>query len=709
MKLKFLSLFAGLSIAAISANAQTHHHCGTVQMQEEALRNNPALQAQIDELEQFTREIAKSGTPTLDTGTFIIPVVVHIVHNFGPENVPNSYVLDAIRIVNEDFQRRSSSLNTVSAPFAPIIGNAKFEFRLAAKDPNGNCTDGITRTVTPLTGSAGNNVKDLISWPSNRYLNVWVANTVISGSGTVGGFAYRPGNAPNPAYDGVIVTFRQFGSMGTSNGLLSEKTLSHEIGHFLNLAHTWGNSNTPGEPGNCNMDDGVADTPNTIGIANQSCNLNFTSCGGILSNVENIMDYASCPKMFTAGQATRMRAAALSAVGSRSNLWSQANLVATGVNDTSATYRNRICAPRVIFRNAEYRSCAGVGLYLEAASFNAPDTSVKFYWTLPGATQTRDTGKGVSVRYLMPGTYSISVVARNFRGQDSIRVNNLIEIYSSDTGNWARPARESFENASFPINDPVDLKNNWYIIESTSNTFSRVTNVFTDGRASLRLNNRAIAAAAVNAIMSPALNMANFPTPTVLQFDLAFAPTNNGNTDRLRVGTTLDCGTNTFWRRILTNGGNPSLSTVAAPITGVFNPNASQWRTEVMNLEPLRNRGNFRIIFEVEAGGGNALLIDNIRIGSISSIGLSKAYLPLIAYPNPGNTNDIKVQIPESLLGQNVGVELVDAIGKTQTVKVDLLNPTIELSSLGLKQLRGVYVLKLTSVEGNWATKVVIE
>ncbi len=709
MRLKFKALLAALTIISVVAKAQTHHHCGTVLMQEEALRNNPSLQAQIDELEQFTREFAKSGTPTLDTGFFIIPVVVHIVHNFGPENVPNSYVLDAIRIVNEDFQKRSYTVNQVSAPFAPIIGNAKFQFRLAAKDPNGNCTDGITRTVTPLTGSAGNNVKDLVSWPSNRYLNVWVANTVVSTSGTVGGFAYRPGNAPSPAYDGVIVTYRQFGSMGSSNGLLSEKTLSHEIGHFLNLAHTWGNSNTPGDPGNCNMDDGVADTPNTIGIANQSCDLNFTSCGGILSNVENIMDYASCPKMFTAGQATRMRAAALSAVGGRSNLWSQANLVATGIDDTSAVYRNRICAPRVIFRNAEYRSCAGTGLYLEAASFNAPDTSVKFYWTLPGAAQVRDTGKGITVRYLMPGTYSISVVARNFKGQDSIRVNNLIEIYSSDTGNWARPARESFESASFPINDQVNLKNNWYIIEATTNTFNRVTNVATDGTASLRLNNRTIAAAAVNAIMSPALNLANFPQPTVLQFDLAFAPTNNGNTDRLRVGTTLDCGTNTFWRRILTNGGNPSLSTVAAPISGVFNPNSSQWRTETVNLEALRNRGNFRIVFEVTAGGGNALLIDNIRIGSISSIGLSKTYKPLLAYPNPGKDHDIKIQIPESILGQNATIELIDAIGKSQSIQADLLNPTFELSSLGFKHTSGVYVLKMTSLEGTWATKLIIE
>lgn len=709
MKLKFIALLAGLTLFALGTKAQVHHHCGTVEMQEQALRQNPSLQANIDWLEQFTQDKAKAGTPTLDTGTFIIPVVVHIVHDFGPENIPDSYVLDAIRIVNEDFQRRSNSLNSVSAPFAPIIGNAKFEFRLAAKDPNGNCTNGITRTVSSLTNNAGNNVKDLISWPSNRYLNVWVAGTVVSGSGTVGGFAYRPGNAPSPAYDGVIVTYRQFGSMGQSNGLLSEKTLSHEIGHFFNLAHTWGNSNTPGLASNCNIDDGVADTPNTTGVDNQSCNLNFAPCG-VLTNVENIMDYASCPRMFTQGQAVRVRTAALSPVGGRSNLWDTLNLEITGVKNIGPAYTNRICAPKILFKRVDYKSCAGGGLYLEASSYNTPDTSVKFYWTLPGATNLRDTGKGITVTYLQPGTYNFTVTAANFVGRDSITVNGNIEIYSSDTGNWGRPAIEGFESTTFPVNDAVNLKNNWYIVDATSNTFTRVTNAFTQGRASLRLNNRTLVADAINTLMSPAIDLTNFPSPCVLQFDMAFAPINASNTDRLRVGTTLNCGTATQWRRVLTLAGTPNLSTVTGNITGIFNPTASQWRTETVNLEVMRNRGVFRLMFEVKAGGGNAFLIDNIRIGSITGISLSKSLSPLEVFPNPSKAEDLQFRIPEQVLGQNATLEWIDAVGRIKTASFQPSQDLVRLSDLGVSSLAsGIYVVQLKTTKGIWASKVVIE
>ena len=103
----------------------------------------------------------------------------------------------------------------------------------------------------------------------------------------------------------------------------------------MNLKHPWGDSNDPGLPENCDMDDGVADTPNTVGW--DHCDLNGASSGSPKDNVENFMDYSYCSVMFTKGQKARMIAALDTNIADRNNLWSPNNLIATGVADTPGT------------------------------------------------------------------------------------------------------------------------------------------------------------------------------------------------------------------------------------------------------------------------------------------------------------------------------------------------------------------------------------
>ena len=140
-------------------------------------------------------------------------------------------------------------------------------------------------------------MKLLIQWPRNKYLNVWVC----AEAGGAAGYSLYPGsvNGFNDAnMDGIVIQGSYTGSIGTSNNYRS-RVLTHEIGHWLNLRHPWGNSNSPGEADNCNQDDNVFDTPNTKGWT--TCNLEGESCGS-LDNVQNYMDYAYCGKMFTIGQ-----------------------------------------------------------------------------------------------------------------------------------------------------------------------------------------------------------------------------------------------------------------------------------------------------------------------------------------------------------------------------------------------------------------------
>ena len=114
-----------------------------------------------------------------------IPVVFHVIHNNGTENIAASQIHDALEVVNRDYNALNEDLEDVIDAFSSITGNAQIEFKLARKDPNGNCHSGINRIVSEETYVGDEEVKLLIQWPRNRYLNVWVcaeaAGTYSSG------------------------------------------------------------------------------------------------------------------------------------------------------------------------------------------------------------------------------------------------------------------------------------------------------------------------------------------------------------------------------------------------------------------------------------------------------------------------------------------------------------------------------------------------
>ncbi|MCB0789477.1 MAG: hypothetical protein KDB75_09250, partial [Flavobacteriales bacterium] len=278
--------------------------------------NDPLKLAQIaeadDELELLTAEYVADNYGRAGGGQYVIPVVFHIIHNNGPENISNEQVIDAVRVLNDDFNKLNADWDNVNAAFLGLVADVGVQFRLATKDPFGNCTNGITRTVSTLTYQGDQDMKDLVQWPRNKYLNVWVA---ASADGAAG-YTFRP-NAVSQSWaaswDGIVLLHNYTGSIGTSAPSRS-RTLTHEVGHWINLAHTWGNSNEPGLTSNCNGDDNVSDTPNTIGWT--SCSLNGSTCGS-LDNVENYMEYSYCSKMFTEGQKQRMLAALNSGTAQR--------------------------------------------------------------------------------------------------------------------------------------------------------------------------------------------------------------------------------------------------------------------------------------------------------------------------------------------------------------------------------------------------------
>ncbi|MEM9929540.1 MAG: M43 family zinc metalloprotease, partial [Bacteroidota bacterium] len=260
-------------------------------------------------LEAFTRtfqpgQIGKAITT--------IPVVVHIVYNNATENISLAQIQSQLDVLNADFRRLNSDADNVW----PQAADSEIEFCLATVDPNGNPTDGIIRRATSVTSfgtsSAGNPVKFNSSggsdaWPAADYMNMWVCDL----AGGLLGYAQFPGGPA--ATDGIVVDYAYFGTIGTATAPFNlGRTATHEVGHYLNLRHIWGD-------GGCGASDFVSDTPDSDG-SNVGCALGSVSCG-TTDMVQNYMDYSddACMNLFTQGQKARMQAALASARSSLGN------------------------------------------------------------------------------------------------------------------------------------------------------------------------------------------------------------------------------------------------------------------------------------------------------------------------------------------------------------------------------------------------------
>ncbi len=249
------------------------------------------------------QQLKETATPPLIT----IPVVVHILYKDAADNLSREQVFSQIEALNRDFAAQHEDISKVPPAFQPMVADTRIRFALAKTDPEGRATDGIVRRKTAQqTWKQDDRMKfsengGSDAWDSRYYLNIWVCRL---GNGMLG-YSSFPGDPPEK--DGVVIRTDIFGTLHISHPVYNKgRTATHEIGHWLNLKHLWGDQY-------CG-DDGVDDTPPQSNYNSGCSSYPVVKPGGCNNSPHgdmfmNFMDFSddACALMFTHGQAGRMQ------------------------------------------------------------------------------------------------------------------------------------------------------------------------------------------------------------------------------------------------------------------------------------------------------------------------------------------------------------------------------------------------------------------
>ena len=273
---------------------RSEKQCATMEALELNLAKDPTLASRMEEIENHTNNLLAKGTfKRLVNGTIEIPVVFHVIYRTSSENIPTSQLQDQIDALNEDFNLNNPGRNTIPSEFVAVEANVDINFVLGQVIRVHNSKKRSWRPDDSMkfTSSGGSDVVD----PQNN-LNVWVVNNMPYHGGNILGYAQFPGGSWDT--DGIVLDHRFTGTTQYSTG----RTATHEVGHWMNLRHIWGD-------GGCGASDFVDDTPDSDGPSRGCPTYPTVSCG-TNDMTMNFMDYSDdeCMNMFSVGQKARMDA-----------------------------------------------------------------------------------------------------------------------------------------------------------------------------------------------------------------------------------------------------------------------------------------------------------------------------------------------------------------------------------------------------------------
>ena len=698
--------------------------------------------------DQLTDSIYTAATKT----KMVVPVVVHVIHDYGQQYVEDNDIYDMIKLMNDVYQAKNSDLSTVIPTFTSYIGNMNMEFRLAQKDPNGNPTIGITRRFSQLTHGGDDQAK-FGQWDPSRYLNIWVEDRI--GRGTTGGtiLAYStfPASAAQQPYtDGIIVGYQH---LNNSGGLLY--TMPHEAGHYFNLGHPWANNGK--QAGEACGDDDVDDTPPTRGhfstcpLADSVCASGYTKTyaydslgfpGSAVvdypdtSNTQNIMDYSNCTVMFTKQQVLRMRSAMNNPVGNRNNLVTPLNLFTTGTDkvDLSGKFIRNDLKPVPDYSvesksgNRTVYMCADGTTKFLFKNRSWRDTISTVAWEFQnGATPATSTDKTgtVQVAVTEPGWVTVKLTATgNNSGDSSVSTQR---VYAADPNYKIDPMQGYFQEFNTTVNTDVDKwpifnyynnSNKWQINNNTG-FYDKSCIVYTgyDVR-SYPLSLVGTPSGDRDDFFTPAFNLNNM---TSGECNLTFMyagcyRTSNPKDmrDTLEIHYSTTCGDT--WTKLVsyTKGELSTMGIYPLPYAPTWD---GEWMQKSVSI-PAAARSQDKIFFRFrykpgvdnnQVGTGNNFYLDRINISPFPA-GIN-TYLndnkTVAIAPNP--TNGSSYVIIKGTPNTPVQIQVTDVTGKiVYSVKQNLDNQVsrIEIPASAIA-VKGMYMVHIVNNNQSHTEKLI--
>ena len=288
---------------ALPANAIALRSCASQDVLAAQMKADPTLALRMNEIEAFTQKAIL--TNRLVNGKVQIPVVVNVLYRTTSENISLTQIQSQIDILNKDFNAANSDFSSVPSLFSGVKANVGISFVLdqVIRKSTTKTSWGTTDTMKKTTYGG------LAPTSPTTKLNLWVCTI----GGGILGYAQFPGGSSST--DGVAIDSKYIGSTGTATYPYNlGRTATHEIGHWMNLRHIWGDAN-------CGSDL-VSDTP-THNDANYGVPAypHYSTCSGTpVEMTMNYMDYTDDRGMymFSNGQKSRMAALFVSG-GSRAS------------------------------------------------------------------------------------------------------------------------------------------------------------------------------------------------------------------------------------------------------------------------------------------------------------------------------------------------------------------------------------------------------
>lgn len=605
-------IMVGWAIASFSVSAQNFEEpCGF-----DAYTNNNSIreaermiQTRVENMRMLENERA---TPD---SIKVIPIVVHIIHNGGNENISDAQVESQILVLNEDYGKLPGTNGDGDGV------DTRVRFCLAKIDPDGNCTNGIVRIKSPLAAHQTYQralLKELSFWDNTRYMNIYVVKSI---NGGVGGYSSFPGGPADE--DGMVVRHTLFGSStGTASGL--GRTTSHEIGHWFGLYHTF-NNGCGGDV--CTDGDYVCDTPPQAEPSFNCATLNTCSNDNPDENdlKENYMNYTpdNCQNMLTQGQKDRMHAT-LDTI--RTVIWSEANLISTGCDTGYVAPQSCPVSANLVTLTPEV--CVTNSIYFMDISLN---DATSWQWAFEGGNPATSTDENPTVIYNSVGNYDVTLIASNGTSTDTVTFADYITVSLPGVGDPLYFA-EDFDAGLYP---PADIAIN---NADGGVTWELDSLGFVSPPYSFRINNLINTNyGSADELLLPYFDLSASPVDSSLymSFKWAYAKSDPSFSDELIVLLSTDCGTNFDQIFYKTQG---ALATGPVQTTS-FVPDSSQWKSANIDLEDYEDESYVLIKIVNITDGGNNLYIDNIYVGDgTGPTGISEADRSIgdvSVYPNP--------------------------------------------------------------------------